>query len=374
MADRVHLRKPADESRVRNLLNLIPPRLYNRLSVSYFPALALEYGCRYHLRDGEMPPAGLPYSRSCHSLTGLGAPGADYSFLSPVYNSISKPGYRQAFPPATLAGKLPGNVIALGGITCRNIPALWRAGFAGAALLGEFWRNVEDAADFARISGGILRMKRFCAGFPLQFITCSPTKEGSIEAARKALRGGCRWIQLRMKDAPESAVREAADILADDTRAHRAVLLIDDHVGLAARVPGVDGVHLGLTDMPRPEARLLLGEDKIIGSTANTPGQAISYAPLSNYLGVGPFRHTTTKKNLAPLLGAGGIELVSHTLLSQGHCTPVVGIGGIGHNDIVTLLSTGIQGLAISGAISSAPAPSEATSLILNEIKTYIHE
>lgn len=375
VVDRVHLRKPDDEPRVHRLLSLIPTGLYKKLSISYFPTLARKYGCQYHLREGEIPPAGLPYSRSCHSPEEPGAdPKASYSFLSPIYDSISKPGYRQAFPPASLAGKLPSNMIALGGVTCRSIPDLWRAGFAGAAMLGEFWKNVEDARNFAHITRAIERMKRFCAGFPLQFITCSPTMEGSIASARKALKGGCRWIQLRMKDAPESLVRKGAEILADDTRAKGAILLVDDHVEIAAQVPGVDGVHLGLSDMPRTEARSLLGEDKIIGSTANTPEQALTYAPLSNYLGVGPFRYTTTKKNLAPLLGAEGIQQVSRTLLSHGLCTPVVGIGGIGLSDVNALLSTGVQGLAISGAISSAPSPSEATSQFIKKIKEYTHE
>ena len=84
-----------------------------------------------------------------------------------------------------------------------------------------------------------------------------------------ALEGGCRWIQLRMKDASDDEVREAAAEIQPMCKAHDAIFLLDDRVELAKELKA-DGVHLGKNDMPVDEARRVLGEEFIIGGTANT--------------------------------------------------------------------------------------------------------
>ena len=64
-----------------------------------------------------------------------------------------------------------------------------------------------------------------------------------------ALEGGCRWIQLRMKDATDDEVREAASEIQPLCKAHDAIFLLDDRVELAKELKA-DGVHLGKNDMP----------------------------------------------------------------------------------------------------------------------------
>lgn len=130
----------------------------------------------------------------------------------------------------------------------------------------------------------------------LQFITHQTPRFGIIEGAVAALNGGCKWIQLRMKDAPIEAVRQTAQQLIPLCKEHEAILVLDDYAQLAADLD-IDGVHLGKLDMPVSEARLLIGEKYIIGGTANTFEDIQGLVRQdADYIGLGPFRYTETKK------------------------------------------------------------------------------
>ena len=136
----------------------------------------------------------------------------------------------------------------------------------------------------------------------VQFISHSNGKLSDLEGIEKALAGGCRWVQLRMKDASDEEVVVAGRKAAEMCRKASAVLIIDDRVSLVEAI-GAHGVHLGKKDMPVAEARKLLGVGKIIGGTANTMADVRNLAAQgADYIGCGPFRFTTTKKGLAPRL------------------------------------------------------------------------
>ena len=193
----------------------------------------------------------------------------------------------------------------------------------------------------------------------LQFITHQTERYSYLESARMALEGGCKWIQLRMKEAPLEEVEAVALQLKPLCKEHEAILVLDDHVELARKLE-VDGVHLGKKDMPIDQARQILGEAFIIGGTANTFEDVVQhYRAGADYLGIGPFRFTTTKKNLSPVLGLEGYS----SILSQ---IPVVAIGGITYEDIPAILHTGVNGIALSGTILGADNPIEETRRILN--------
>lgn len=140
--DRVHLRKPgAQECSVRRLIEAVSPSLRGRLSLHDCHVLAAEYGAGIHLnaRNSVLLPdfSGI-VSRSCHSIHEAMAP-AHYRFLSPVFNSISKPGYQAAFNLEELVGKVDDSFVALGGVVPERLPMLDRIGFGGAAFLGYIW-------------------------------------------------------------------------------------------------------------------------------------------------------------------------------------------------------------------------------------------
>lgn len=191
----------------------------------------------------------------------------------------------------------------------------------------------------------------------IQFITHETETVGYVEGARMALEGGCRWIQLRMKDASDDEVREAAAEIQPMCKAHDAIFLLDDRVELAKELKA-DGVHLGKNDMPVDEARRVLGEEFIIGGTANTFEDIERLARQgADYIGCGPFRFTTTKKNLAPVIGIEGYRDIIEKMKAAGIDLPVVAIGGITADDIDDILATGVRGIAVSGTVLRAENP-----------------
>ncbi len=199
----------------------------------------------------------------------------------------------------------------------------------------------------------------------LQFITHETEQFSYREGAFMALEAGCKWIQLRMKDVAVETVRQLAEELKKACENRHALLIIDDYVEVAREVKA-DGVHLGKNDMPIEEARKLLGEGFIIGGTANTfEDVKRHYEAGADYLGIGPFRFTTTKKNLSPVLGLEGYRNIKQQMIEAGIILPTVAIGGITVEDIPAILATGIEGIAMSGAILQAHDPAAEIKRIL---------
>lgn len=200
----------------------------------------------------------------------------------------------------------------------------------------------------------------------LQFITHQTERYSYFESACLALEGGCKWIQLRMKEASLDEVETVALQLKPLCKEHKAVFILDDHVELAKKLE-VDGVHLGKKDMPIDQARQLLGEAFIIGGTANTFDDVVQhYRAGADYLGIGPFRFTTTKKNLSTLLGLEGYVSILSRMKEANIGLPVVAIGGITKEDIPSILRTGVNGIAMSGSILRAENPVEEVRRILS--------
>ena len=204
----------------------------------------------------------------------------------------------------------------------------------------------------------------------LQFITHYTEQYTYAESARMALEGGCRWIQLRMKNASrEEWLQTGAEVEAL-CRRYGATFIIDDHVDMV-KILNADGVHLGKNDMPIDEARRILGPGHIIGGTANTIEDVEMHARRgADYIGCGPYRFTTTKERLAPVLGTEGYRKIMAGMKSRRLRLPVVAIGGITRNDIPQLLRTGIDGIALSGTILRAADPVEETRLILHTMNS----
>lgn len=202
----------------------------------------------------------------------------------------------------------------------------------------------------------------------LQFITHPSERYSIVEQVKMALEGGCKWIQLRMKEATDEEVKAVAEELIPLCKDADAILVIDDRVELVKEME-VTGVHLGKKDMPVAEARNLLEGGPIIGATANTAGDIFALKGIDvDYVGLGPFRHTTTKENLSPILGLEGYSKIMKEIREAGVQLPVVAIGGITLEDIDDVMATGVNGVAISGAIINAENPVEYTKAILNKL------
>lgn len=214
--------------------------------------------------------------------------------------------------------------------------------------------------------------------YHIQFITHHNANISYIESARISLQGGCRWIQLRMKDAEESLFEESAIVIQRMCREYGATFIINDNVHLAQRI-GADGVHLGKGDMPISEARIILGERAIIGATVNSFEDIVAHTPgmMPDYFGCGPFRYTTTKQRLAPILGFEGYRTIIHKMRDANITTPLVAIGGVTKEDITPLLECGVDGIALSGTILRANNPilemSEIVDLFEHRDKSNLH-
>ena len=202
----------------------------------------------------------------------------------------------------------------------------------------------------------------------LLFITHQTERYSYFQSVEIALEGGCRQIQLRMKDAPAGEVEKVARRAKMLCDTFNAASYIDDHVDVCRNVKAA-GVHLGKQDMSPSEARRMLGNQYIIGGTANTfEDIAVLYKQQVDYIGLGPFRFTSTKKNLSPVLGLEGYRRIIKQCGEQGIFLPVVAIGGITADDIPDILQTGVSGIALSSTILCAANPVEETRKIVKQL------
>ena len=205
----------------------------------------------------------------------------------------------------------------------------------------------------------------------LQFITHKTANINYAEGALMALLGGCRWIQLRMKDAETSEILSVAKLIEPACHRVGVKFIIDDHVELVKTI-NADGVHLGKNDMPIKEARNILGSKYIIGGTANTIEDIVNiYKSGADYIGCGPFKFTSTKKKLSPIIGLEGYKKIISYMKQLHIDIPIVAIGGIIDDDILPILQTGINGIALSGCIINADNPVEKMKQIINKTNTY---
>ncbi len=173
------------------------------------------------------------------------------------------------------------------------------------------------------------------------------------ELAQIACENGIRWIQLRVKNKPFDEWLQIAKEVKVICDGFQTVLIINDNVEICKEV-NADGVHLGKNDMSVAEARNILGRNKIIGGTANSIEDVIQLEnDGADYIGLGPYKCTTTKKNLSPVLGIDGYHPI---IQSSNHPIkiPIIAIGGIQTEDVQPLLNTGIYGIAVSSAINQS--------------------
>lgn len=205
----------------------------------------------------------------------------------------------------------------------------------------------------------------------LQYITNTSSPVPIVEQIKRVVKGGCKWIQIRMKDASDEEISRVVDEIKPLCIENEVFLILDDRVELA-KSTDVGGVHLGKNDMLPSKARLLLGPAAVIGVTANTIDDIMAVHTLDiDYLGVGPFRYTTTKENLSPTLGIEGIKEISSKMRALNIELPFVAVGGITKDDLIPLLKAGCNGVAVSGAIAFAEDITQETESFIKILKSY---
>jgi thiamine-phosphate pyrophosphorylase len=191
----------------------------------------------------------------------------------------------------------------------------------------------------------------------IQYISQGDTALEQEENIRKVLDNGGDWIQLRWKRASEKEFLQLSEKVKALCEIYQAVFIINDHVQVAKAIDA-DGVHLGLEDENIANARVILSSHKIIGGTANTLENVRQrIIEGCDYIGLGPFRFTTTKEKLSPILGLEGYQSILQSLQEQNiQYPPIIAIGGIEFNDIESIKQSGVYGVALSGLLTQDPS------------------
>ncbi len=183
----------------------------------------------------------------------------------------------------------------------------------------------------------------------LQYISQGATPNEHLENIQKACASGVEWVQLRLKDLDEATLLKTAEKAKEITAHFQTRLIINDHYKIAKQIRA-DGVHLGKMDSCPLKVRNYLGEFYTIGGTANTLQDCkLLIDKKVDYIGLGPFRFTTTKKNLSPVLGSLGYKSIIEELKTT---IPIIAIGGITVEDLPEIMDTGVYGVAISKEIT----------------------
>lgn len=177
-----------------------------------------------------------------------------------------------------------------------------------------------------------------------------------VELARRAALGGADVVQFRDKRPATTRVLIAtARAMQDGLQTSACSLIVDDRADVALACDC--GVHLGRDDLPPALARRILGQDAVIGGTANSLDEALTVARSGvDYLGVGPVYGTRTKANPAPELG---LETLAAIVAAVE--VPVIAIGSITAERIGEVMATGAHGVAVVSAVVTARDPGAAT-------------
>ena len=202
----------------------------------------------------------------------------------------------------------------------------------------------------------------------LHFISNQTAAFSHLDSISLALRGGCKLIQLRVKNVSFETLSDMAHHAKSMCDEFDAKLIINDYPEIAREVEAF-GLHLGLEDMPVAKARALVGNNIIIGGTANTWEHVLlRISEGVDYVGIGPLRFTNTKKNLSPILAFEGYAQIIEKMKQHKLHMPLIAIGGVEKDDILRLKEIGIHGVAISGAITDSDNPAQLISFINNTL------
>lgn len=186
------------------------------------------------------------------------------------------------------------------------------------------------------------------------------------DVVEQSIRGGVTMVQLREKDLEPAAFLAEAKRIREVCRRHGVPFLIDDDVELALEV-GADGVHVGQSDMEAGAARARVGQDMLLGVSAQTVEQAVrAQAAGADYLGVGAVFPTGTKTD------AEAVPFDTLKAICAAVDIPVVAIGGIGPDNVDRLAGSGICGVAVVSALYAQQDPCAAAERLLQKVRAAV--
>lgn len=176
------------------------------------------------------------------------------------------------------------------------------------------------------------------------------------EQVEQAIEGGASFVQLREKELGQEAFLQEAIEIQKLCRKYRVPFVINDNVEIARSIDA-NGVHVGQSDMEAGDVRALIGKDKILGVSAQTVEQAVLAEKRgADYLGVGAVFHTGSKAD------ASEVSFETLKAICEAVKIPVIAIGGISRDNVLSLGGSGICGIAVISAIFAQKDIRGATS------------
>lgn len=186
------------------------------------------------------------------------------------------------------------------------------------------------------------------------------------DQVEEALKGGVTFVQLREKDLDEERFLEEAREIKGLCGRYQVPFVINDNVDIAQAVDA-DGVHVGQSDMEAGDVRARLGQDKIIGVSAQTVEQALlAESRGADYLGVGAVFATGSKAD------ASEVDHETVKAICQAVHIPVIAIGGITGENVGALTGTGVCGVAVISAIFAQEDVEEGTRKLKEAVRCMV--
>jgi thiamine-phosphate pyrophosphorylase len=201
-------------------------------------------------------------------------------------------------------------------------------------------------------------LKKFVS--KLHYLTQDLEEKSHLEQVITACEAGANWIQYRCLSKSDEEMLEELHQIASICDDWGTTLIITNHAHLVS-LADIQGVHIEDMDVDLTLIRAQIGEDKTLGGSANTYTQIVTHIKNgADYIGCGPFGHTDTKPNNDTHWGVNGYQEISKKLQENNLEIPLIAVGGIQLQNIDSLLTTGIHGIAVSAAINKSDDPATA--------------
>jgi len=177
-----------------------------------------------------------------------------------------------------------------------------------------------------------------------------------MELTRQAIAGGADTVQFRHKQGPTREMIQMATEMKRFCNEKDVIFIVNDRIDIAI-ASEADGVHLGQDDFPIPLARKLLGDNRIIGGSAATMGEAKKcLSDGADYVGFGPVYPTGSKDDAGPVSGIDTLRKIVETIP-----LPIIAIGGIDKGNTPVVMKTGAHGIAVISTVCCRKDPRRAT-------------
>ncbi len=207
----------------------------------------------------------------------------------------------------------------------------------------------------------------------LQFITDTKSKHSVTEQIENVIKGGCKWITIKMDESSDEDIKKVVEAIKPLCLKEEVFLILENHVELAKEL-NVGGVELNqCSSMTPSKARMILGPAAVIGTTVNSESAIDNLKNYDiDYFKIGPFYNQADYSENTQYLDIKAIHNLCEYMEKNDIDVAHVAYGNIGLEDIDLLMTAGVNGIAVSRAISEADDIIEETKKFIQKLQPYI--